>query len=132
MDSSSIELPGSRILSVTQEGETIRVAFEPAIIIKTMTGSVERTKWQQAGELIFEGAELEGELPQLPGLCTGGDVGENVYTYRDMVPLPLKSSGHAHCKLRIEGQNQPIRIQASGVRLEMFEHPKYIEHIRPV
>lgn len=131
MDSSSIELPGSHILSVTQEGETIRVAFDPAIIIKTMTGSVERTKWQQAGELIFEGAEIEGELPQLPGLCAGGDVGENVYTYRDMVPLPLKSAGHAHCKLRIEGQDLPIRIQAAGVRLEMFEHAKYIEHIRP-
>jgi hypothetical protein len=131
MDSSSIELPGSRIIEVKQEGETIRVCFDTAIIIKTMTGSVERTKWQQAGELIFEGAELEGELPTLPGLCTGGDVGENVYTYRDMVPLPLRSAGHAHCKLRIEGEKEVIRIQAAGVRLEMFEHPKYIEHIRP-
>lgn len=131
MDSSSIELPGSRILSVQEEGGRIRIAFDPAIIIKTMTGSVERTKWQQVGELIFEGAELEASLPTLPGTCLGGDVGENVYTYRDMVPVPLASAGQAHCKLRIEGQAELIRIRADAVRLELFEHPKYIAHIRP-
>lgn len=131
MDSSNIELPGSRILAVEQDGDRIRIRLEPAIIIKTMTGSVERTKWQQEGELIFEGAELQAELPKLPGLCAGGDVGENVYTYRDMIPLPLASAGQAHCALRIQGQEGLIRIQASKVRLEMFEHPRYIEHIRP-
>jgi hypothetical protein len=131
MDSSSIELAGSEIDSVTQDGETIRVEFSRAIIIKTMTGSVEKTRWWQKGALVFEGASLEGELPPLPAVCAGGDVGENIFTYRDMIPVPLESRGRAHCDLRTEGTEDHIRVQASAVRLDMEDVPKYIEHIRP-
>lgn len=131
MDSSSIELPGSKVTSVTIDGDQIRVRFEPAYIIKNMTGSQERTKWWQNGELIFSGAELEGELPELPADCSGGDVGENIYTYRDMIPLPLSSSGHAHCNIKIAGSDLTIRIQGSAVETQMEGVPRYIEHIRP-
>ena len=37
MDSSSIELPGSRIAAVKVEGDTVRIEFEPAYLIKSMT-----------------------------------------------------------------------------------------------
>ena len=131
MDSTSIELRGSNIAAVTIDGETIRVVFEPAYLVKTMTGSVERTRWWQNGVLVFEGAELDSEppLPGFPAECRGGDVGENVYTYRDMIPVPLESRGRAHCVLRVaDGQ---IRVTAEAVRLEMRDVPKYIEHLRP-
>lgn len=131
MDSSSIELAGSEIESVLVDGDTIRVNFSRAIIIKTMTGSVEKTRWWQKGALVFEGASVEDELPELPGICAGGDVGENIYTYRDMIPLPLESRGRAHCDLQLEGSDAHIRVEAVAVRLEMAEVPKYIEHIRP-
>lgn len=131
MDSSSIELPGCKITSVMVEGETVRVRFEPAYITKTMTGSVERTRWWQHGELVFGGAELEGELPTLPGECAGGDVGENIYTYRDMIPLPLESAGQAHCDLKLDGSEAHIRVRAASVQMVMEDVPKYIEHIRP-
>ena len=131
MDSSSIELSGSEIDSVTADGDTVRVNFSRAIIVKTMTGSVERTRWWQKGALVFGGATLEGDLPPLPGICTGGDVGENIFTYRDMIPLPLESRGQAHCDLGIEGSDAHIRMQAAAVKLEMEDVPKYIEHIRP-
>ena len=132
MDSTSIELRGSKIVAVTIDGETIRVVFEPAYLVKTMTGSVERTRWWQNGVLVFEGAELDADeaLPELPGECTGGDVGENVYTYRDMIPVPLESQGRAHCTLRVG--ERTIRVQATGVRLQMEGVPRYIEHLRPV
>ncbi len=131
MDSSSIELPGSRISAVVQEGDRIEIRFDPAYVIKTMTGSVERTKWYQQGALIFEGAELTATLPQLPAVCRGGDVGENVYTYRDMIPLPLASQGRAHCRIKLEDQQECIEVQAASVRLVMEEPAKYIEHLRP-
>ena len=57
MDSTSIELKGSRISAVDIDGDSIRVVFEPAYLVKTMTGSVERTRWWQNGELVFEGAD---------------------------------------------------------------------------
>ena len=131
MDSTSIQLAGSNIASVAVDGETVRIRFEPAYLIKTMTGSVERTRWWQNGTLVFDGAELDpdSELPPLPADCDGGDVGENVYTYRDMIPIPLASRGHAHCALKIGGRM--IRVTAHGVHLEMEEVPKYIEHLRP-
>ena len=129
MDSNTIELPGSQISGVTIDGGTIRVHFERVIIIKTMPGAFERTKWWQQGDLVFEDAQLIDALPSLPAVCSGGDIGENVYTYRNMIPIPLESRGAAHCDLKIEDDDQHIRIQAEAVHLDMIDAPKYIEHI---
>lgn len=131
MDSTSIELPGSKIASIAVEGDNVRIRFEPAYLIKTMTGSAERTRWWQNGSLVFEQAELDpdAKLPGLPGDCSGGDVGENVYTYRDMIPVPLASHGRAHCALKVG--DALIRVSAAGVRLDLEGVPKYIEHLRP-
>ena len=131
MDSSTIELVGSNIQEVTVDGGTARVRFAPAYIVKTLTGSAERTRWWQNGELVFAGAEVEGELPALPAACAGGDVGENVYTYRDMIPMPLSSRGHVRCDLRVEGSDARIRVTGAAVELRMEDVPKYIEHVRP-
>lgn len=131
MDSTSIDLVGSKISKVSVEGDTVRVRFEPAYLIKTMTGSVERTRWWQNGELVFSAAEIDGELPELPATCAGGDVGENVYTYRDMIPVPLESAGHAHCALKIEGSDARVQVQAGAVKLQLEDVAKYIEHLRP-
>ena len=129
MDSTSIELPGSEIDLIRLDGDRLRVHFSRAIIVKTMTGSVERTQWWQRGELIIGGAEVEGEIPTGPLVLDGGDVGENVYTYRDMIPVPLDSRGHAHCALKVG--DATIRVAGAAVRLDMQDVPKYIEHIRP-
>ncbi len=130
MDSSSIQLKGSEIDKIEVEGSQVKISFSRAIIIKTMTGSVEKTKWWQAGFLIFEDVE-DSELVDVPLTCAGGDVGENVYTYRDMIPVPLQSRGHAHCDLYFEESDKHLKISAGAVKLEMLEVPKYIEHIRP-
>ncbi len=129
MDSSSVDLPGSEVESIQLEGDRLVLRFSRAYIIQTMTGSQQRTRWYQAGELVFTGAVVEGELPQCPCVCVGGDVGENIYTYRDMLPVPLKSKGHAHCKLRFEGSEQMLLAEADGVELVLEDRPRYIEHI---
>jgi len=131
MDSSSINLPGCEVESIEVEGDRVSVRFSKAYIIKTMTGSAERTRWWQAGSLVFEGAAVEGDLPQLPGVCSGGDVGENIYTYRDMIPIPLQSRGQAHCDLGFEGMALRLRVQAEAVHLDMIDRPRYIDHLRP-
>ena len=130
MDSTTIELPGSEIASITLKDGILKVSFSRAIIIKTMSGSEERTRWWQAGDLVFEDAEIDGELPDCPCVCEGGDVGENVYTYRDMIPIPLDSQGRAHCDLRFKDQSAGLKAMASGVRLEMEDRPHYIEHLK--
>ncbi|MES9927051.1 MAG: hypothetical protein ABW158_02960 [Candidatus Thiodiazotropha sp. 6PDIVS] len=129
MDSSTIDLPGSEVESVEYENGTLTISFSRTIIIKTMSGSSERTRWWQAGSLIFEGAELETTLPDCPCICEGGDVGENVYTYRDMIPLPLDSHGRARCDLKFQDR-EPLQAWAEGVKLVMGDRPRYIEHLR--
>jgi len=130
LDSSSIQLKGSEIDNIEVDGSTISISFSRAIIIKTMTGSVEKTKWWQAGHLIFEDVD-SSEMVDTPLICAGGDVGENVYTYRDMIPVPLESRGQAHCDLYFEETEKHLKISARAVKLEMLAVPKYIEHIRP-
>ena len=130
MDSTTIDLPGSEIESIELVERRLVIRFSRAYLIKTLSGSVERTRWWQAGALIFDEAEVEGELPAGPCVCEGGDVGENVYTYRDMIPLPLESRGRAHCALKLQGRPDRLRAFASGVRLAMEDRPHYIEHIR--
>ena len=131
MDLTSIELAGSVIASVTSQDDQVVIRFEPAYLIKTMTGSDERTKWKQNVELVFTGASLE-DLGQLnfPVTCAGGDVGENIYTYRDMIPVPLDSRGSAHCDLGLVDAEQRIRVQGESLKLVQEGVPKYMEHIR--
>lgn len=131
MDSSSIQLNGSEIEKVETQDSTVKIYFSRSILIKTMTGSVEKTKWWQSGYLVFEEAELIEQPNALPLICAGGDVGENVFTYRDMIPVPLESRGRAHCDLYFDGSNEHLKVEASAVHLEMLDVPKYIEHIKP-
>ena len=131
MDSSSIEIPGSEIESITLDNDVLTIRFSRAHIVKTMTGSVERTLWWQEGALILGGAEVEGDVPVGPLVAAGGDVGENVYTYRDMIPIPLDSRGRAHCDLRFRDSEAHLRAHGHSIRLAMEATPKYIRHIRP-
>jgi hypothetical protein len=130
MDISSIDLPGSEVESIRTGGDKVILRFSRAYIIKTITGSEECTKWWQAGELVFEGAELEEEPPECPCVCAGGDVGENIYTYRDMIQIPLQGSGSAHCNLRFEGTDKKLVVRAESVHLDMEDRPRYVEHVR--
>jgi hypothetical protein len=142
MDSSSIQLPGSQIAGVSFIGGTLRVHFARAYIIKTMTGSDEKTLWWQTGALVLDDAELLEPLPaqltdpdnesgtEEPRECDGGDIEENVYTYRDMIPVPLQSRGHCGCDLALRGISGRIKAHGTSIRLEMQDTPHYIEHTR--
>ena len=129
MDSSSIQLAGSEIDAVEHTQDRLRIHFSRAIIIKTMTGSAEKTLWWQAGDLLLDGAEIEGELPEGPVTCAGGDIDDNIYTYRDMIPLPLESRGAIRVELKLDGGLPALRASGRAIRLEMHDTPKYQHHI---
>lgn len=127
----SIDLNGSKIASIELRDGCLRLHFSQAYLIKTMTGSNERTRWSQAGDLVIEGVETSSPIPAGPQTCLGGDIDDNIYTYRDMIPIPLTSRGHARCALRFEGMTEPFVAEGTGVSLDMLDTPKYIEHLRP-
>nr|WP_200387819.1 hypothetical protein [Thiocapsa imhoffii] len=130
MDMTSIDLRGSEIDSIECREGVLRVHFSRAYLIKTMTGSKERTRWWQAGDLILEEASLSSGIPAAPLIGRGGDIEENIYTYRDMIPVPLTSRGHARVLLHFEGSDTSLDAVGTAVRLEMTDTPKYIEHLR--
>jgi hypothetical protein len=130
LDSISIDLKGSEIATIDLADGCLRLHFSRAYLVKTMTGSNERTRWWQAGDLVIEGAEVASAIPDGPIVCRGGDIDENIYTYRDMIPIPLESRGHARCALMFEGIAEPFVAEGTAIRLVMFDTPKYIEHIR--
>ena len=132
MDSSQIELAGSEVAELLQNDGTIRIVFSRAMILKSMTGSRERTRWWQAGTLLIKGVAGLPNLPLGPLTCAGGDLDANLYTYRDMIPIPFVSRGQIRCLLRFEGPVEPLVLEGAAVRLEMEGVPKYLEHIRAV
>lgn len=130
MDSSSIQLAGSQIDAIEHTPERLRIHFSRAIIIKTMTGSAEKTLWWQAGDLLLVAPDLGGPLPQGPVTCLGGDIDDNIYTYRDMIPLPLSSRGAIRVELHFEGEPADLVARGSAIELDMHDVPKYQHHIR--
>ncbi len=131
MEISSIVLSGSEVESIQMEDGNLILRFSRAYIVKTISGSEERTKWWQAGDLVFEQAEVEGELPKCPAVCAGGDVGENIYTYRDMIQIPMQGEGAGHCDLKFVGTDARLKVRSARVRLNMQDRPRYVEHIKP-
>ena len=130
MDSRHIDLKGSQIKSITADASALRIAFSSAVIIKSMTGSRERTRWWQVGVLVLTGVQDHSELPAGPLWCAGGDIDENVYTYRDMLPVPFTSRGHIRCVLRFEGLADPFVAEATAATLDLEGTPSYVEHLR--
>jgi hypothetical protein len=130
MDSTSIQLPGSEIEQISLQDGCLRVTFSRAYLVKTMTGSAEKTLWWQAGDLVLEGAEADQPLPSGPVVCDGGDIEENIYTYRDMIPVPLDSRGRTGCDLKLRGSDARVVARGETVRLELAGTPKYIQHLR--
>lgn len=130
MDSSSIQLADSEISEVVHTPGRLRIHFSRAAIIKTMTGSAEKTLWFQAGDLLLVDPDIEGPLPVGPLRCAGGDIDDNVYTYRDMIPLPLESRGAIRVALRMQDDAPPLVASGTAIRLDMHDTPKYQRHIR--
>jgi len=95
MESSSIEFPGSEIGAVSHRDGYLCIYFSRAYIVKTMTGSYERTRWRQSGNLVMEDAEIEsGPPPEGPLVCDGGDIDDNrvvpldnFMIYKDIIRL---------------------------------------------
>lgn len=131
MDSISLDLKGSEIESVVLEENRLSVVFSRAYLTKTLTGSVEQTRWWQSGRLEMEGAELESAIPFGPLVCESGEIEENIYSYRDMVPMPCDGRGHIRCTLRFVDVPHPLIVSGKSIRLTMDGTPRYIEHLRP-
>jgi hypothetical protein len=126
---SSLQLPGARLERIEQDDDTVTLHFSLIHLVQVMEGAFQDSLWKQACTLVIRNVEIDGELPQCPCEIQGGDMTDNIYTYRDHAPLPINWNGSVGCKFTVAGSNATFSIDGTAMKMEMLDHPRYIRHI---
>ena len=126
---SSLQLPGARLERIEQDDDTVTLHFSLIHLVQVMEGAFQDSLWKQACTLVIRNVEIDGELPQCPCEIQGGDMTDNIYTYRDHAPLPIDWNGSVGCKFTVAGSNATFSIDGTAMKMEMLDHPRYIRHI---
>ena len=124
------QIPGALLASIEHSGDEITLRFSQVNLIAEMEGTFEDTLWTQAVNLTVKGIEIEGELPACPCELQGGDMTDNIYTYRDHAPLPINWQGDVRCSFKAPAAGTGFSISGESMHLEQVGHPRYIKHIK--
>jgi hypothetical protein len=126
----TLQLPGARLEKIETGGNEITLHLTGVNIVRVMEAAFEDTLWTQDCRLVIRDIESEGELPECPCEITGGDLINNIFTYRDHAPLPIDWHGSIGCKFRLAGSGEVFSIDGKSMQLERSDHPRYIRHIK--
>jgi hypothetical protein len=126
----TLQLPDARLESIDRDAETITLRFSEVQLVQEMENAFDDSLWTQAVNLSIGGYRLEGELPDCPCGISGGDIVNNIYTYRDHAPLPINWRGDVRCTLKVAGSDSVVSIAGESMQLEQIETPRYIRHIK--
>ena len=125
-----LQLPGAQLAGIEQDGDEITLHFSLVHLIQEMENAIEDSLWTQAIDLTIKGIELEGKLPACPCEITGGDLIDNIFTYRDHAPLPVNWRGAVSCKLIIAGQESDCMLSGHSLAIKQLANPRYIKHVK--
>ena len=126
---SSIQLPGARLERIEHEIDSLTLYFSQLHLVQVMEDAFQDSLWTQAGKLVIRNVEIDGALPACPCELKGGDMTNNIYTYRDHAPLPIDWKGSVGCKFTLAGSGAVFSADGTAMRMEMIDHPRYIRHI---
>jgi hypothetical protein len=131
MGGSVIQIRGSTVESVAQEGDEIVVHFGPAYVIKSegIPGVDASTRWTQSVTISFAEAEAAGPYPSFRATAVSGKISINRMAYVDAIPIPLHSAGLIQLTLVFAAGTEPLTITGTEVGLKLLGHAKYIEHM---
>jgi hypothetical protein len=127
---SFLQIPGAQLASIEQGENEITLHFSQVQLIQEMEGAIEDSLWTQAVNLTVKGVELEGDLPECPCEITGGEMSDNIYTYRDHAPLPIDWRGEVGCTFTPGDASTGFSINGNALQLEQIGSPRYIKHIK--
>ena len=125
-----LQLPGAQLASIDEGEDEITLHFSEVQLVQEMENAIEDSLWTQAIDLTIKGIELEGELPTCPCELTGGDLVDNIFTYRDHAPLPISWRGAVSCKLNVAGRDTGCTISGDSIIASQIAHPRYIKHVK--
>jgi len=97
---------------------------------RSTENAFEDSLWTQAVNITVRNYSLDGELPACPCEISGGDITNNIYTYRDHAPLPINWRGDVRCSLKVAGSDAAFSISGDTMQLEQIETPRYIRHVK--
>jgi hypothetical protein len=126
----TLQLPEARLESIDRDADAITLRFSQVYLVQEMENAFEDSLWTQAVNLSIRGYSLDGELPACPCEISGGDITNNIYTYRDHAPLPINWRGDVRCVLQPAGSDVMFSISGTAMQLEQIETPRYIRHIK--
>lgn len=125
-----LQLRGAQLASIDQDEDEITLHFSQVQLLQEMENAIEDSLWTQALDLTLKGIEVEGELPACPCELTGGDLTDNIFTYRDHAPLPISWRGAVACKLTVAGNDTGFTISGDSLTVKPIAHPRYIRHVK--
>lgn len=125
-----LQLPGAQLASIDQGDNEITLHFSQVQLVQEMENAIEDSLWTQAIDLTIKDIELEGELPACPCDITGGDLIDNIFTYRDHAPLPINWQGEVSCKLIVAGHDAGFTISGATINVNQIDNPRYIKHVK--
>jgi hypothetical protein len=125
----TLQLPEARLESTDRNKDAITLRFSQVYLVQEMENAFEDSLWTQAVNLTIGDYSLDGELPACPCEISGGDITNNIYTYRDHAPLPINWRGDVRCTLKVAGSDAVFSISGHTMQLEQLETPRYIRHI---
>ena len=126
---SSLQIPGARLERIERSDKEITLHFSLVHLVQVMEGAFQDSLWKQACNLVIRNVEINGELPECPCEIQGGDMLNNIYTYRDHAPLPIDWKGSVGCKFTVAGSGAVFSIDGTVMQMKMIDHPRYIRHI---
>ena len=126
----TLQIPGAQLDSIEQGDNEITLHFSQVQLLQEMEAAIEDSLWTQAVNLTIRDIEIEGELPECPCIIKGGDLVDNIFTYRDHAPLPINWRGEVRCKLTVADTGTTFSIDGESMQLEQIDHPRYIRHVK--
>jgi hypothetical protein len=126
---SSLQIPGARLERIERSDNEITLHFSLVHLVQVMEGAFQDSLWKQACNLVIRDVEINGVLPECPCEIQGGDMLNNIYTYRDHAPLPIDWNGSVGCRFTVAGSGAVFSIDGTVMQMKMIDHPRYIRHI---
>ena len=126
---SSLQIPGARLERIERSDKEITLHFSLVHLVQVMEGAFQDSLWKQACNLVIRDVEINGVLPECPCEIQGGDMLNNIYTYRDHAPLPIDWNGSVGCRFTVAGSGAVFSIDGTVMQMKMIDHPRYIRHI---
>ncbi len=125
-----MQFPSMKISNIKNDGDTVSIDIDYAIIIKNMDDAEQDTRWHGKGQLIITDLVIDTEdLPEFPAIVTSADIKDNQITYRDEIVIPVQSHGNVGITLQFENFKSQVKFIGEKMNFDLSDHEKYIEHI---